>query len=157
MEPRAVEKILIVDDERSMRDVLSIMLKRAGYDVTIASDGEEAITHIDKELFDLVITDLKMPKAGGLDVLRAVKESAPESVVLIITAFASAESAVEAMKLGAYDYLTKPFQVDEVQLISRNALEKRRLATENMLLKREMAEKALQTRLIGKSDAMQKV
>jgi len=151
-----VEKILIVDDERSMRDVLSIMLKRAGYGVTVASDGEEAIAHIDRELFDLVITDLKMPKAGGLDVLRAVKESAPESVVLIITAFASAESAVEAMKLGAYDYLTKPFQVDEVQLIVRNALEKRRLTTENMLLKREAA-KPSPTQIIGESEAMRKV
>lgn len=152
-----MEKILIVDDERSLRDVLSIMLKRAGYDVSVASDGDEAIARIEKELFDLVITDLKMPKVGGLDVLKAVKDTSPDSVVLLITAFASAESAVEAMKLGAYDYLTKPFQVDEVQLIIRNALEKRRLATENMLLKREMAEKALQTRLIGKSDAMQKV
>ena len=151
-----MEKILIVDDERSMRDVLSIMLKRAGYGVTVASDGEEAIAHIDRELFDLVITDLKMPKAGGLDVLRAVKESAPESVVLIITAFASAESAVEAMKLGAYDYLTKPFQVDEVQLIVRNALEKRRLTTENMLLKREAA-KPSPTQIIGESEAMRKV
>lgn len=152
-----MEKILIVDDERSLRDVLSIMLKRAGYDISVASDGDEAIAMIEKELFDLVITDLKMPKVGGLDVLKAVKDASPDSVVLLITAFASAESAVEAMKLGAYDYLTKPFQVDEVQLIIRNALEKRRLATENMLLKREMAEKALQTRLIGKSDAMQKV
>ncbi|MBI5776390.1 MAG: sigma-54-dependent Fis family transcriptional regulator [Nitrospirae bacterium] len=152
-----MEKILIVDDERSLRDVLSIMLKRAGYDISVASDGDEAIARIEKELFDLVITDLKMPKVGGLDVLKAVKDASPDSVVLLITAFASAESAVEAMKLGAYDYLTKPFQVDEVQLIIRNALEKRRLATENMLLKREMAEKALQTRLIGKSDAMQKV
>jgi two-component system, NtrC family, response regulator PilR len=152
-----MEKILIVDDERSLRDVLGIMLKRAGYDVSVASDGDEAIARIEKELFDLVITDLKMPKAGGLDVLKAVKEVSPDSVVLIITAFASAESAVEAMKLGAYDYLTKPFQVDEVQLIIRNALEKRRLSTENMLLKREMAAKTLQAKLIGKSDAMQKV
>jgi two-component system response regulator PilR (NtrC family) len=152
-----MEKILIVDDERSLRDVLSIMLKRAGYDISVASDGDEAIARIEKELFDLVITDLKMPKVGGLDVLKAVKDASPDSVVLLITAFASAESAVEAMKLGAYDYLTKPFQVDEVQLIIRNALEKRRLATENMLLKREMAAKALQNRLIGKSDAMQKV
>jgi len=151
-----VEKILIVDDERSMRDVLSIMLRRAGYGVTAASDGEEAIAHIDKELFDLVITDLKMPKAGGLDVLRAVKESSPESVVLIITAFASTESAVEAMKLGAYDYLTKPFQVDEVQLIVRNALEKRRLSTENMLLKREGAGPS-PTQIIGESESMRKV
>ena len=152
-----MEKILIADDERSMRDVLSIMLKRAGYDVTVATDGEEAIAQIEKELFDLVITDLKMPKAGGLDVLKAVKECSPDSVVLIITAFASAESAVEAMKLGAYDYLTKPFQVDEVQLNIRNALEKRRLATENMLLKREVAAKTPQAQLIGNSDAMRKV
>ena len=152
-----MEKILIVDDERSMRDVLSIMLKRAGYDISVASDGEEAIARIEKELFDLVITDLKMPKAGGLDVLKAVKDTSPDSVVLIITAFASAESAVEAMKLGAYDYLPKPFQVDEVQLKIRNALGSRRLSTENMLLKREVAAKTSQARLIGKSDAMQKV
>ena len=151
-----MEKILIVDDERSMRDVLSIMLRRGGYGVSVASDGEEAIAHIDKELFDLVITDLKMPKAGGLDVLRAVKESSPESVVLIITAFASTESAVEAMKLGAYDYLTKPFQVDEVQLIVRNALEKRRLSTENMLLKREGAGPS-PAQIIGESEPMRKV
>ena len=157
MESGIVEKILIVDDERSMRDVLSIMLKRAGYDVTVASDGEEAIAHIDKELFDLVITDLKMPKAGGLEVLKAVKESSPESVVLIITAYASTESVVEAMKLGAYDYLTKPFQVDEVQLIIRNALEKRRLSTENILLKREMASQSSFAQIIGQSEAMQKV
>jgi two-component system response regulator PilR (NtrC family) len=152
-----VEKILIVDDERSMRDVLSIMLKRAGYGVTVAADGEEAIEQIGKEIFDLVITDLKMPKLGGMEVLKAVKEVSPETVVLMITAFASTESAVEAMKRGAYDYLTKPFQVDEVQLIIRNALERRRLSTENMLLKREMASQASFAQIIGKSDAMQKV
>jgi len=152
-----VEKILIVDDEQSMRDVLSIMLKRAGYGVTTASDGEEAVGHIHKEIFDLVITDLRMPKMGGLDVLKTVKASSPETVVLVITAFASAESAVEAMKHGAYDYLTKPFQVDEVQLIIRNALERRRLSTENMLLKREMASQSSFSRIIGQSDAMQRV
>jgi len=107
-----------------MRDVLSIMLKRAGYDVSLASDGSEAIAQVGKDIFDLVITDLKMPKVGGLEVLKAVKEISPDTVVLLITAFASSDSAVEAMKLGAYDYLSKPFQVDEVQLIVRNALEK---------------------------------
>ncbi|HXF91518.1 MAG TPA: sigma-54 dependent transcriptional regulator [Nitrospiraceae bacterium] len=152
-----MEKILVVDDEQSMRDVLSIMLKRAGYAVTAASDGDEAIAHLGKEIFDLVITDLKMPKVGGLDVLKAVKASSPDTVVLVITAFASAESAVEAMKHGAYDYLTKPFQVDEVQLIIRNALERRRLSTENMLLKREMASQSSFAQIIGKSEAMQKV
>jgi two-component system response regulator PilR (NtrC family) len=152
-----VEKILVVDDEQSLRDVLSIMLKRAGYAVTSAMDGEEAIELLHKEIFDLVITDLRMPKIDGMDVLKAVKSASPETVVLIITAFATADSAVEAMKQGAYDYLTKPFQVDEVQLIIRNALEKRRLTSENILLKREMASQSSFAQLVGQSEAMQKV
>jgi two-component system response regulator PilR (NtrC family) len=152
-----VEKILVVDDEQSLREVLSIMLKRAGYAVTSAADGEEAIEHLNKEIFDLVITDLRMPKGDGMEVLKAVKSASPETVVLVVTAFATADSAVEAMKQGAYDYLTKPFQVDEVQLIIRNALEKRRLSTENMLLKREMASQSSFAQLVGQSEAMQKV
>ncbi|GKS57180.1 acetoacetate metabolism regulatory protein AtoC [Nitrospira sp.] len=152
-----MEKILVVDDEPSLRDVLSIMLKKAGYATNTASDGEEAVTQIGKEIYDLVITDLKMPGMGGMDVLKAVKSSSPDTVVLVVTAFGSAESAVEAMKLGAYDYLTKPFQIDEVQLTIRNALEKRRLSTENMLLKREMASHSSLSSIIGQSDAMQKV
>ena len=152
-----MEKILVVDDEQSLREVLSIMLKRAGYTVTSAADGEEAVELLQKEIYDLVITDLRMPKIDGMEVLKAVKSAAPETVVLIITAFASADSAVEAMKQGAYDYLTKPFQVDEVQLIVRNALEKRRLTTENMLLKREMASQSSFAQLVGHSEPMQKV
>jgi two-component system response regulator PilR (NtrC family) len=152
-----VEKILVVDDEQSLREVLSIMLKRTGYAVTSVADGEEAIELLNKDIFDLVITDLRMPKIGGMEVLKAAKSASPETVVLIITAFASADSAVEAMKQGAYDYLTKPFQVDEVQLIIRNALEKRRLTTENILLKREMASQSSFSQLVGQSDAMQKV
>lgn len=152
-----MEKILVVDDEKSLREVMSIMLKRAGYAVTEASDGEEAIGQVNKDIFDLVITDLRMPKADGMDVLKAVKSSSPDTVVLVVTAFATADSAVEAMKQGAYDYLTKPFQVDEVQLIIRNALEKRRLSTENMLLKREMASQSSFAQIVGQSEAMQKV
>jgi two-component system response regulator PilR (NtrC family) len=152
-----MEKILVVDDEQSLREVLSIMLKRAGYAVTSVSDGEEAVEQLQKEIFDLVITDLRMPKADGMEVLKAVKSMSPETVVLIITAFATADSAVEAMKQGAYDYLTKPFQVDEVQLIIRNALEKRRLTTENILLKREMASQSSFAQLVGQSEAMRKV
>ncbi|MCP9449946.1 MAG: sigma-54 dependent transcriptional regulator [Nitrospira sp.] len=152
-----MEKILVVDDEESLRDVLSIMLKRTGYTVTSVADGEQALEILNKEIFDLVITDLRMPKIDGMEVLKAAKSAAPETVVLVITAFASAESAVEAMKQGAYDYLTKPFQIDEVQLIIRNALEKRRLTTENMLLKREIASRASFSQLVGQSEAMQKV
>ena len=152
-----MEKILVVDDEQSLREVMSIMLKRAGYDVTEASDGEQAIGQVNKDIYDLVITDLRMPKADGMDVLKAVKSSSPDTVVLVVTAFGTADSAVEAMKQGAYDYLTKPFQVDEVQLIIRNALEKRRLSTENMLLKREMASQSSFAQIVGQSEAMQKV
>jgi len=152
-----VEKILVVDDEQSLREVLSIMLKRTGYAVTSVADGEEAIELLNKDIFDLVITDLRMPKIDGMEVLKAAKSASPETVVLIITGFASADSGVEAMKQGAYDYLTKPFQVDEVQMIIRNALEKRRLTTENILLKREMASQSSFSQLVGQSDAMQKV
>src|SRR5574341_19778 len=152
-----MEKILIVDDEPSMRDLLSILLGRAGYLVTAVEDGEDAITQIGKEIFDVVITDMKMPKVGGLDVLRAVKKASPDTVVLVVTAFASTDSAVEAMKCGAYHYLTKPFQIDEVQLIIRNALERRPLSTENMLLKREMASQSSFAQIVGTSEAMQKV
>ncbi len=152
-----MEKILVVDDEKSLREVMSIMLKRAGYAVTEAADGEEAIGQVNKEIFDLVITDLRMPKADGMDVLKAVKSFSPDTVVLVVTAFGTADSAVEAMKHGAFDYLTKPFQVDEVQLIIRNALEKRRLSTENMLLRREMASQSSFARIVGHSDAMRKV
>ena len=152
-----MEKILIVDDEKSMRDVLAIMLKRAGYAVSEAGDGEEAIGQVQKDIYDLVITDLKMPKADGLEVLKAVKEHSPGTVVLMITAFASPESAVEAMKRGAFDYLTKPFQVDEAQLIIRNALEQRRLSNENTLLKRELAGQANFSQLIGQSESMQRL
>lgn len=152
-----MEKILVVDDEKSLREVMSIMLKRAGYAVTEAADGQEAIGQVNKEIYDLVITDLRMPIADGMDVLKAVKAASPETVVLVVSAFATADSAVEAMKHGAYDYLTKPFQVDEVQLIVRNALEKRRLSTENMLLKREMASQSSFASIVGQSEAMRKV
>ena len=152
-----MEKILVVDDEQGLREVLSIMLKRTGYAVTSVADGEEAVELLSKEIFDLVITDLRMPKVNGMEVLKAAESASPETVVLVITAFATADSAVEAMKQGAYDYLTKPFQVDEVQLIIRNALEKRRLTTENILLKREMASQSSFAQLVGQSEAIQKV
>ncbi|MBI1823658.1 MAG: sigma-54-dependent Fis family transcriptional regulator, partial [Nitrospirae bacterium] len=106
-------KILIVDDEKSMREFLGIVLSNEGYAVTTASDGEEAIQQIGKDIFDLVITDIKMPKMSGLDVLKGVKEVSPDTLVLMITAFATTETAIEAMKQGAYNYLIKPFKIDE--------------------------------------------
>ena len=152
-----MDKILVVDDERSMRDFLSIMLKKAGYDVTTAVDGEEAVNVLHKDIFDLVITDLKMPKVDGLQVLKTVKELSPDTVVIVITAFASTETTVEAMKEGAYDYITKPFQNDEMKIRIKKALEKRRLSAENILLKKQLKDRAVFDNIIGKSEKIEKV
>jgi len=152
-----VDKILVVDDERSMRDFLSIMLKKTGYDVTTAVDGEEAVKILHKDIFDLVITDLKMPKVDGLQVLKTVKELSPDTVVIVITAFASTETTVEAMKEGAYDYITKPFQNDEMKIRIKKALEKRRLSAENILLKKQLKDRAVFDNIVGKSEKIEKV
>lgn len=150
-------KILVVDDEQSMRDFLAIMLKKEGHEVSTAENGRDALKAVQAEIFDLVVTDVKMPGADGIEVLKTIKDISPETVVIMITAFATAETAIEAMKLGAYDYIIKPFKVDEIKLIINNSLEKRRLRKENILLKREMASQAGLENFIGKSEAMQKV
>jgi two-component system, NtrC family, response regulator PilR len=150
-------KILIVDDEKGMRDFLAIMLKKEGHDVVTAENGSVATKAVQEEIYDLVISDVKMSGVDGIGVLRTVKETSPETVVIMITAFATAETAVEAMKLGAYDYIIKPFKVDELKLIINNSLEKRHLRKENILLKREMAARAGFENFIGKSGPMQKI
>ena len=152
-----MSKILVVDDEQSMRDFLAILLTKEGHEVVTAKNGADAIKAVQAEIFDLVITDVKMPGADGMEVLKSVKEISPETVVIMITAFATTETAVEAMKIGAYDYITKPFKVDELKLIIYNSLEKRYLRKENILLKREIESKAGFENFIGKSEPMQKV
>jgi two-component system response regulator PilR (NtrC family) len=144
-------RVLIVDDEKSMRDLLSITLEKEGYDVETAAGGELAIEMLHREMVDAVITDLRMPKVDGLQVLRAAKESSPDIAVIVITAVASTETAVEAMKLGAYDYITKPFKLDEVNLIVRNALERKRLRDENLYLRRQLETQHRFENIIGKS------
>ena len=150
-------RVLVVDDERSMRDLLAIMLRQAGHDVTVAEGGEQAIEAFKSEAYDLVITDLRMRKVDGLAVLRAAKEISPQTVVLVITAFASTETAVEAMKLGAYDYITKPFKMDEVRLIIANALERKRLQDENTALKRQLRRERGFENFVGRSRQMLEV
>lgn len=151
-------KILIVDDERGMREVLSTVLGRAGHSVVAAADGQEALQCIGSDIFDLVITDLKMPgRLGGMEILKAVKEIAPETVVIVLTAYATLEVGIEAVKLGAYDVLTKPFNNDHVELTVRKALDAKRLTTENLLLKRELKGRAAIENIIGTSEAMQKI
>jgi len=147
-------RVLVVDDERSMRELLAIMLRQAGHDVTVADGGEAAIKALKSDTFDLVITDLRMREVDGLAVLRAAKEQSPQTVVLVITAFASTETAVEAMKLGAYDYLAKPFKVDEIKLTIANALERKRLQDENQALKRQLRRERGFENFLGKSPQM---
>ena len=148
------EKILIVDDEKGIRDFLEIMLKKEGYRVSSAPGGEEAMRLFNNSSYDLVISDVRMKGMGGVELLKSIKEINPETVVLMITAYASVDTAIDAMKAGAYDYITKPFKVDEVKHIIRNALDKKRLETENILLKRELKTKHAFGNLIGASPKM---
>ena len=150
-------RILVVDDEKSMRDLLSITLEKEGYDVLTAPGGEPAIETLHREPVDGVITDLRMPKVDGLQVLRAAKEISPDTAVIVITAVASTETAVEAMKLGAYDYITKPFKLDEVNLIVRNALERKRLRDENLYLRKQLETQHRFENIIGKSGRIAEV
>jgi len=147
-------RVLVVDDEQSMRELLGIMLRQAGYQVAAADGGEAAIQMLKSESFDLVVTDLRMRKIDGLGVLKAAKEFSPRTVVLVVTAFASTETAVEAMKLGAYDYVTKPFKLDELKLTVANALERRRLQEENQALKRQLRRERGFENFVGHSPKM---
>jgi len=116
-------RILIVDDEAGMREFLSILLEREGFQVECAQDGDEALQAVQQARFDLIISDLRMPTLDGVRLLEALHKSQPEIPVILITAYASADSAIEAMKLGAYDYLTKPFRVEEIKGVIARALE----------------------------------
>ena len=131
-------KILIVDDDPRMRKSLSNLLNREGYGITEAPGGKEAADHLGRDVFDLVIADLKMEPVSGLDLLRLVKQMSPDVEVILITAFGTIEVAVKAMKLGAFDFITKPFQVEEILLRVRNALEKHRLKEEVNQLRTEV-------------------
>jgi DNA-binding NtrC family response regulator len=114
-------KVLVIDDEANLRKVLAALLRRDGYDVTIAEDGEMGVAEFQKNGADAVITDLVMPKLGGMDVLRAVNAADPEVPVIIITAHGTVDSAVEAIKLGAFDYVTKPFDQSELSNVIAKA------------------------------------
>jgi two-component system response regulator PilR (NtrC family) len=153
-EPATRAKLLVVDDERSMRELLSIVLRREGYDVTLAENGRAAIDQLERGRFDLLVSDIKMPDMTGVDVLRAAKRLDPDILGIMITAFASADTAIEAMRLGAHDYLSKPFDVDELKMKVRNALEQRLLRQENVLLKRALGSTHQFANIVGRSDKM---
>ena len=150
-------RILVVDDDQGMRELLEIMLAGEGYKVSTASDAAKALNRCRKDKFDLIITDLKMPKMDGISFLREVKDMAPETMVILITAYASGETAVTAMKEGAYDYIEKDFEIDDLKRIVRNALAKKGLKRDDALFIKEVEDAVGFGGMIGSSREMLKV
>jgi len=152
-----METILIIDDEKSLVDLLAVVFKKEGYRVKTSLSANGALDLLEKEAFDLVITDIKMPQRSGMDILKAVKERSPEVPVIMITAYGSVKQAVDALKAGALDYVVKPFDVEELKIIAARGLEKSRLKEENILLKRDLRDKYSFEKMIGKSRTMQEI
>ncbi len=149
--------ILIADDQKNMRTTLAMMLRRSGHDVAEAKDGSDACDAIDDEAYDLVITDLRMGKVDGIDVLRHVRENSPLTETIVMTAYGTIESAVEAMRLGAWDYIQKPFTEDELQVKIDKALERRWLTGEVSLLTHEFKERYKFENIIGRSRSTREI
>jgi two-component system, NtrC family, response regulator PilR len=152
-----VASILIVDDERSMREFLEILLRKEGHEVSTASNVPDALARVGEGDLDLVVSDLRLGAGSGLDILRAVKERTPATEVVMITAFATTENAIEAMKLGAHDYVLKPFKVDELKLVVEKALEHRALVSENRVLRHRVGRDDRTPEILGASAAIEEV
>lgn len=150
-------KILVIDDDTSLRRVLEYNLQEEGYEIQTASSGEEGLYLFGQAQPDLVITDMKMPGMDGLMVLKSIKERSPGALVVIMTAFGTIDIAVDAMKAGAYDYITKPFNRDALKLTVKKALQFSGLTEENRRLKSELSDKADFRTIIGSSKEMEKV
>lgn len=149
--------VLIVDDEVNIRNALVTMLEKRGYRVFGAGTGEEAQRHLEETRVDLVITDLRMPGMGGLEFLRRLKHKWPDTEAVVMTAFGSIDTAVEAMRLGAYDYLTKPIDRERFGVVVEKALERRTLTTENKQLRDRLETRTRFDQMVGESEAMQRV
>ena len=150
--------ILVVDDEKDICKALSIILSKEGYSVTEAYNGEQAAELLQKQTFDIVMTDIKMEKMDGFEVLKRAQTLNPGSSVIMMTAFASVGSAVEAMRAGAADYITKPFINDDIRIKIKNIVESRELRLENQILRQELSQRCISFKnIIGTSDALQKV
>ncbi|WP_305041200.1 sigma-54-dependent transcriptional regulator [Geoalkalibacter sp.] len=150
-------QILVIDDEGHNRQALSLLLSHSGYQVQSAASGEEALEIMQKTPFEIIISDLFLPGVSGIDILKRVKEESPYTSVILITGNASAETAVEAMKEGAFDYITKPFNFEKLKVIVAKAVEKSRLVAENLYLRQQLRGKYKFDNIIGNSLAMQQV
>jgi two-component system, NtrC family, response regulator PilR len=150
-------RLLIIDDEGSILDFLSLLFQQEGYDVNTARTVEEARKCLGDTTYDLVLCDVMMPDGNGLDLLREIKSGEADPAVIMMTAYTSTKSAIEAMKLGAADYISKPFDVEELKIVAQKALERAELADENVYLRRELAQKYTFNNIIGKSSRMQAI
>jgi two-component system NtrC family response regulator len=148
--------ILIIDDEAGMRDVISRLFAESGCETQMAPDGAAGLAAAKKADFDLVILDMSLPKLSGLDVLRGIKEHKPDLPVIMITAYGSTQTAIEAMRLGAYDFVTKPFELDELQMLADRAMRHRRLIDENRYLRAELRKKYGFDNIIGTNPDVQR-
>lgn len=149
--------VLVVDDDVNMLAMLEKFLRRAGYSVETTSDSVNALAMVEEKLYDIIITDIQMPRATGMDLLKRVRDLGRDSMVVMITAFGSVDSAVNAMKAGAYDYISKPFNIDEILALLERATQQRRLEREVELLRQEVEKKYSFSNIIGKSKAMQDI
>ena len=151
------ELILVIDDEETFRTTLATVLRDEGYETAEARDGATAIQRLQEAPPDVAICDIRMPDLDGIELLGKIKEISPATEVIMVTAFGTLETAVEAMRLGAYDYITKPFMFDDVIFRIRRLLDGRRLVSENTTLRRQFSESREFQKIVGQSDAMQKI
>ncbi|HYG63051.1 MAG TPA: response regulator, partial [Thermoanaerobaculia bacterium] len=149
--------ILIIDDEEVLQDVLTFLLRKEGHTPFSAMSGEEGLEVLAREEVDLVLLDLMLPGMHGMDVLREIRRKHPEQVVVVITAFSSIESAIQAMREGAFHYIPKPFKNEEVLLTVRKGLEQRSLRAENRSLREQLRQRFAFDNIVGKSKPMQQV
>jgi two-component system response regulator PilR (NtrC family) len=154
---KAHGRILVVDDEAIVREVLQTLLGKAGHEVDVAVSAEDALSALERRSYHAILLDFMLPGMGGFEALSRIKANQPDQIVIMITAYGSIENAVQAMRLGAYDYLTKPFKNEEVLLVVRNALRQRLLEEENRHLRQALRERHRFDRIIGKSKPMQEI
>jgi DNA-binding NtrC family response regulator len=154
---RSLTHLLIVDDDPITVDLLREVLSKEGYEVTTALSGEEAISQGMENLFDIVITDVRMGEKDGMDVLRSFRKTSPETSVIVVTAFGSMDTAIEAIREGAFDYISKPFKLEEIRITVKRALDQRRLLRENQFYRQELVDKYQIKNVIGRSPRMLQV
>jgi two-component system response regulator AtoC len=151
------KRILIVDDEENFRHMLSVILIKEGYEVETASNGEEGLKKAVASPFDQILCDIRMPRMGGLEFLKAIQKTGAEATIVVMSAYGTVDIAIEAMKLGAYDYISKPFKPDEIILTLRKAEEREQLRRENQLLRREVTKEYSFENIVSKNEKMQNI